>query len=257
MKEKYYNINSGGFSVRCKVYYNDLRQTDRVAVAFHGFGGHKDGRAIARFADRALSRYPRAAVLSFDLPCHGEDGQKKLSLDDCDRYITLVLEDVGTRFPDAEVYAYATSFGAWLLLKYLLEHGNPFRKIVLRCPALHMYEAMCRRILSPLDLEKLEKGREVLAGFDRKVKIGSEFMQELKDAEVSGKDFLPFADDILLLHGTKDEIIPIEYSREFADSNVIELVEAKNADHRFTDPQILNQAIADSLKFLFESGGEP
>ncbi|MCR5136843.1 MAG: alpha/beta fold hydrolase [Oscillospiraceae bacterium] len=254
MKIKYYSINDGVFSVRCKLCYNDLHAVDAVVIAFHGFGGHKDNRAAERFADRALSRYPHTALLSFDLPCHGEDGQKKLSLAACDRYITLVLNDVREKYPEAELYAYATSFGAWLCLKYLQDHGNPFRKIVLRCPSLRMLEAMQVRILSSADLEKLGKNREVLAGFDRKVKISSEFMRELETAEVSEADFLPFADDLLILHGTKDEIIPIAYSRDFADRNVIELIEVKNADHRFSDPQIMNQAIADSLKFLFESG---
>lgn len=238
--------------MRCKLFSNDPRTADAMILAFHGFGGHKDGKAIERFADRALSRFPHAAVLSFDLPCHGEDGQKKLTMSACDSYIGLVLKDIEEKYPDAPVYAYATSFGGWLCLKYIYEHGNPFRKIVLRCPALRMYWALYEKILTPLDLEKLEKGKEVLAGFDRKVKITRDFVQELQDFELSEKDFMPYADDILILHGTKDEIIPIEDSRAFADANVIELIEVKNADHRFTDPQILNQAIADSLKYMFD-----
>ncbi len=251
MNEKYYNINADGFSVRCKLYTNGRGAVHSLVIAFHGFGGHKDNRAVLHFAERTLIKYPVSAVLSFDLPCHGEDGQKKLSLKSCDSYIRLVLLDSRDRFPDATFFAYSTSFGAWLCLNYFLEHGNPFEKTVLRCPCVKMYRAMTEVILSPLDMERLNRGRDVLAGFDRKVKISRDFLDELQRRELSDADFIPFADSILILHGSKDEIIPAREVSEFADRNIIELHEIPNADHRFTDPQIMNQAIADSIRFLF------
>ncbi len=251
MNERYYNINADGYSVRCKLYSNGKASADRLVIAFHGFGGHKDNRAVQRFAERMLSKYPASAVLSFDLPCHGEDGQKKLSLKACERYIQILLSDSEERFPNAALFAYATSFGAWLCLNYFLAHGAVFEKTVLRCPCVNMYRAMTEVILSSDDLEKLQRGRDVLAGFDRKVKISRDFLTELMDNDLSEEDFIPFAENILILHGTKDEIVPVRDVLSFADRNIIEVLEIPNADHRFTDPQIMNQAIADSMGFLF------
>ncbi len=251
MTEKYYSINEAGYSVRCKLYCNRPDTVRALVIAFHGFGGHKDNRAAMRFAERATSKKPDCAVLCFDFPCHGEDGQKKISLPNCDEYIKIVLKDVSIRYPQAELYAYGTSFGGYLCLKFIWENGNPFRKIFLRCPVVKMYDAMVSAILGPEELEKLRKGKDVLAGFDRKVKISPDFLEEIREFDVSQKDYLEFADDILIMHGAKDEIVPIEDDRKFADDNVIEFVEVPKADHRFTDPKIMDQAIAEGMKFLF------
>ena len=42
MKNKYFNINEKGHSVRCKLYFNDLRAIKRVVICLHGFTGHMD-----------------------------------------------------------------------------------------------------------------------------------------------------------------------------------------------------------------------
>ena len=252
--EKYYNINSDGFSVRCKLYTDGKLPIRALIIAFHGFGGHKENRAAARFADRAISRHPGTAVLCFDLPCHGEDGQKKLSLQACDAYYDLILRDSREKYPEAVFYALAVSFGAWLCLREFLINGNPFKRVILRCPSLRMAEAVKTRILTPEDLEKLGKGKDTLAGFDRKVKINQTFLDDLQVADIYYNNFMDYADDILVQHGTKDEVIPIDEVREFCDRNVIELDEIQNADHRFTDPGLMDRAIANALRFLFEAG---
>ena len=252
MKEKYFNINDSGYSVRCKLYTDEKQPVKSLVVAFHGFGGHKDNRAVYHFAEKALSRYPHTAVLCFDLPCHGEDGQKKISLQMCSAYISSVLKEAKRRFPEAVLFAYATSFGAYLCLKEIHEHENPFRKTVLRCPAIRMYDALQNTILGDLEKEKLQKGKDVLAGFDRKVKISPAFLEEIRAFDLTRCDFIDEADALLILHGTKDEIIPPDTVREFAEDNVIEYIPMENADHRFSDPQIMNLVIAEMLKFYFE-----
>ena len=63
-------------------------------------------------------------------------------------------------------------------------------------------------------------------------------------------DYIDYADDLLIIHGTKDEIIPFEVSAEFADRNVIELIPMENGDHRFTDPRIMDFAIHTIIEFI-------
>jgi len=96
------------------------------------------------------------------------------------------------------------------------------------------------------------KGKPVLVGFDRKIKISMPFLEELKAADITKYDFIDYADDMVILHGTKDEIIPIEVSAKFADDNVIEFIPMQNGDHRFTDPRIMDLAIHKIIEF-FES----
>ena len=146
-------------------------------------------------------------------------------------------------------YAYGTSFGGYMLLRYLANHGNPFRKVALRCPAINMQETLLRAIATDEDRANLAAGKPVLAGFDRKVKIGPQFIEALQAVDLREMPFFDYADDILIIHGTADEIVPMEDSAQFADDNVIEFVPIEGADHRFRDPKKMDAAIASIIGF--------
>ncbi|MBQ6469215.1 MAG: alpha/beta fold hydrolase [Lachnospiraceae bacterium] len=247
---KYFDINEAGCSIRCGIYTNQPREARSAVIFGHGFGGHKDNRAAERFAGKLLSKHKDAAVITFDWPCHGEDGRKNLTLADCDTYLKEVIRYAKDSLHAEDLYGYATSFGGFLFLKYIAEHGMPFRKAVFRCPAVTMHESLCTRIMNNGDLEKLGKGKPALVGFDRKVRITASFLEELKEADIRKREYFDWADDLLIIHGTKDEIIPFEAVRDFAESNVIEFVPAENADHRFTDPKIMDLAIHTMITFM-------
>lgn len=247
---KYFNINSEGCSICCKLYQNEGQKADKVVLFGHGFGGHRDNRAAERFAKRILSKNKSAAVVTFDWPCHGSDVRKTLRLEDCASYLQQVCAYIGRTFAPEALLAYCTSFGGYLFLKYISENGSPFKRIALRCPAVNMYEIMTERILSEDDRTKLEKGKPVLAGFDRKIKVDKPFIDSLKEADIMQRDFLEFADDILIIQGTADEVVPPEAVSRFADDNCILYEAVEGADHRFQDPTKMDAAIAEITAFL-------
>ena len=251
--EKYFDINESGYSVRCKLYCSSVSAVKRAVIFGHGFGGHKDNKAAEKFAGKIVAKHKDIGVITFNWPCHGDDARKNLLLSECDTYLTLVIRYVGNWFHTEELYAYATSFGGYLFLKYIAEHGNPFRRIALRCPAIKMYQSITNRIMTKDDWDKIQKGKPVLVGFDRKIKIGKPFLDDLEEADITKNDYIDYADNILILHGTKDEVISFADSEEFADQNVIEFVPVQNADHRFTDPKTMDLAIHKIITF-FDSG---
>ena len=248
--QKYFEINRLGHNVRCKLYYRDLHTAARAVVFGTGFAGHKDNKAAERFAETALSKYKDVAVAVFNWPGHGDDVKKKLLLEDHDTYLTLVTEELRERFGMRELYAYATSYGGYLVLKYISEHGNPFRKIALRCPAVDMYDVLTRAIMKEDEFDRIAKGRDALVGFDRKISVSRAFLDQIKANDIRGRDFLEFAEDILILHGTKDEVVPFESCRAFAEDNLIEFVPVEGADHRFMDPEHMNRANKAVLQFF-------
>lgn len=259
MNTKYFDINESGHSIRCKLYANDVRRQgmgsdayafDKVILAGHGFGGHMDNKATERFAERVLSKNKDVAIMTFNLPCHGNDVKKKLLLEDCIAYIELAISYIRDEFGVDEIYGFAISFSGYLFLKYVHEHAGDFKKLVLRCPAVRAYETLVHSIMKAGDMEALDKGKEVLIGFDRKIKITKHYLDQLAKQDVCKLDFIDLADDILVIHGTADEVVPCEYSESFCEDNVIELVKVDNADHRFRDPLLMDKAIKYTIEFM-------
>jgi len=249
--ERYFEINESGHNIRCKLYCTDPRTVTKIVVFGHGFGGHKDNGAAKTFAERMISKYKGTALVTFNWPCHGDDVKKKLYLEDCGTYLELVVRYLEQKYDTRELYAYATSFGGYLTLKYLSERGNPFRKVALRCPAVDMYQVLTRTIVASEELEKLEKGKEVPVGFDRKVLISPQFLKELQEKDIRSCDYLDYAEDILILHGTADEIVPFASAQSFAEDQLMEFIPIQGADHRFRSQQCMDQAIKQILAFFF------
>ena len=248
--EKYFEINDSGCNIKCKLYSSQTDGIENLVVFCHGFGGHKDNSAAAKYASRLLSKHKGTAVLTFDWPCHGDDVRKKLTLDDCGTYLGLVVKYADSQLGCRNLCTYDTSFGGYLVLKYIGEHGNPFSKVALRCPAVNMYDVLTKNIIRPDELAALSKGREVLVGFDRKIKVSPAFLSQLQAADITKYHYTDVAKDILIMHGTEDEIVPFEAVRAFAEKNQIDFIPVEGADHRFIDPRKMDEAIAYTMLFL-------
>lgn len=250
LMEKYFEINEKGHNIRCKLYFGKIPDIKKVVVFCHGFAGHKDNKSAQRFAEKTVSKHKDTAIVTFNWPCHGDDVKKKLLMDDCTEYLTLVLEYVKKQFHTEDIYAYGTSFGGYMILKYIIEHKNPFKRIALRCPAITMHEAMTKTIMKDADFEKLEKGKPCSVGFDRKVDMNLQFLKDLESFDVRTHDYLDQAYDICILHGAKDEVIPFEESKKFADDNLIEFYPFETADHRFSNLTDMDLATKIILEFF-------
>ena len=252
MNIKYHTINSNGCSIRCKLFYSDLNSICRAVLFAHGFGGHKETKAAERFAEAAVAKRKGTLVMAFDWPCHGEDARTKLRLTDCGEYITLCTSYLSELAGAGNISVCATSFGGYLILKYIAENGNIFHRIALRSPAVNMYQVITQNVMNEDNRKDILRGKETLVGFDRKVKISPEFLQELENADITKLSFMDYCDDILILHGKKDEIVPFDAVKSFADDNLIECIAFEKADHRFIDQKMMGEAIAKMICFLFE-----
>lgn len=250
MKIKYISLQRVNTNIRCKVYYPDDMKIKSLVIYGHGFTGHKDNKAAEKLAEKLISKNKGFGLLTFDLPCHGEDVKKKLSLTDCLWYYEVVINDAKAVLKAEKLYLTATSFGAFLALLYISEKENPFEKIVLRSSAINMYKTLSDALITDEISEKLNKKKEAEVGFDRKIIITSQFVDELQKIKLLEKDFMDYADDILMIHGTKDEIAPFEDAKRFSEENVIDFEAVEGADHRFKDINKLEYANARTIMFF-------
>lgn len=247
---KYFDINEDGHSIRCKMYYGkDPRAVTHWVVATHGFGGDKDNKPIEKFAGRITGKYKGYGVVTFDWPAHGKDASSHLDLDESLDYLRLVTENAKGRSGVEKVYNYSTSMGGYFTLLSLHRFGNPYERVALRCPAIR-FAAVMDGLLSDEDRTRLAHKGEVEMGFDRKITIPQGFLDDIAANDVSACDYLEWAERILVIHGTKDQMVPLADSEKFCDDNVVELIEVANADHPFTNPQYMDQAIAAVIDFF-------
>lgn len=248
--EKYFEINTQGNNIRCKEYFEDRRAVEKAVIFCTGFAGHKDNNAANRFAGKLLAKHKDAAVVVFNWPAHGDDVKKKLALEDCDTYLDLVVREVKNRYGISQLYSYATSFGGYLVLKYISEHDNPFQKIALRCPAVDMYDVLTRAIMKDDEYDRVLKGKDVPVGFDRKIIVPCSLLDDLKENDIREQDYLDHADNILIIHGTEDEVVPFEEGRLFAENNLIDFIPVQGADHRFQKPAHMSLANKSVMDFF-------
>ncbi len=249
--EKHFSINSNGCSIKCKLYSNGEFTFDNVVICCHGFAGNKESTAFAKLAEKTLALNNSTAFIAYDLPSHGEDARPNIDLDACGLYLNTVTDYARTKLKAVNMYACCTSFSGYILLKYIHEHGNPFKKAVLRCPAVTIYRLMNETILSSDDLVKLKKTKCVTVGFERKIKVTKKFMDELEANDVTSYSFAEFADDLLIIHGTGDKTVPFEYVSDFAENNGIPLFAIEGADHRYKDPAHMSSFVNAAYKHFF------
>ncbi|MBQ9250354.1 MAG: alpha/beta hydrolase [Oscillospiraceae bacterium] len=258
--EEYFAHRAEGHVIQGKLYCTDRDDIRTVILFGHGFGGHKDNLAAEKFAARVRAQNEHTALVTFNWPCHGDDAALKLRLETCDDYLRLmhayIQENFGAKEASSGVhsppalYAYANSFGAYLFLKYVSEHSNPFQKIVLRSPAVNMYDVLMKTIMTESDREQIRKGNTVQVGFDRKIEVDQIFLESLKKTEIIARDFLPYAKDILIFHGTRDEVASFDASKAFAEKNGIGFVPIEDGDHRFLDPAKMHIASEGMIAFF-------
>ena len=251
--EKRFDINKDGYSIRCRLICSNHQKTARtfshIVLVTHGFGSSKDTAGTQHFGEHLAAKYSDYAALAFDWPCHGEDARKKLTVEESMTYLDLVIQYAREELQAETLYIYSTSFGGYVTLRYLIEKGNPFKKIALRCPAINMYQTMCD-FIPEADKSKLRKGKEIQVGFDRKMKIDQHFLDSLRDFDILKQEYFDYADDMIVIHGTKDEMVPFEISEQVAENNVIEFIPVEGANHPFQNPNHMALAIHKIIEFF-------
>ena len=235
---------SGIYDIPLKRYEPEGKVTGFV-VAVHGFGGDKESSAIKALAEQMTAR--GSAVIAFDLPGHGASkADEYFCAANCRLDLENVFEHARRLYPKAERKAvFATSFGGYITLLTLDTLPEDVR-VVLRAPAVDM-RATFERLL-PCTTDEYKKAGTVEMGFERKLNVPYSFYDELCENDISQR---PFDRDVLIIHGSKDDIVLPEYIRRFCDANPkAKLVVIKGADHRFKGESEIEKVITAASEYI-------
>lgn len=234
--------------INCKIFKPN-KEAEKILIAIHGFGGDCESSVIENVA-RGLEGLG-IVVFGFDLPCHGKDKMtEELKLSNCLERIEKVVNIVKQKYKEKQISFFATSFGAYLLLKYLEKNKCNFEKIILRAPAIFMHDIFIEKILveQGYSFENINNCHVEL-GYERKMICGQDFLKELKINNLEGF----YCDKhIDIIQGDKDDIVNVfdneKYFRDhFKDYKIYYI---KGADHRFKNKGEMEQIVSISKTIL-------
>ncbi len=250
MMFRYFDIGSPVGSIRCKAYYKEQPNVEKAVIFGTGFAGHKDTNAAAVFAEELFAEHDDVIVVVFNWPAHDDDEKTTLSLVDCGAYLEQVIRTVGADFGARRLFANATSFGGYMMLKYISEHGDPFEKTALRCPAVNLFDVLANTIMTKDEYDRVMNGGAVSIGFDRTVTLTRSFIEDVAANDIRQRDYRAVADSLLILHGTADEVVAFEEGERFAARQQIGFVPVPGADHRFQQPAHRSLVDREIMKFF-------
>ena len=214
-----------------------------IVIAMHGFAGDKASGCIKLLEDRL--KQMNVGLIKFDWPGHGESETNGdyLTIYNCLSDLNSIVKHIEKNNNNCNLVAFSTSFGGYLTLLYNYYNPNVFNHIILRSPAIKMYDVLENNILTDQMKLELRKNGYFHYGFERILKVSLEFINELRDENI----FKLYSDRnlnyISIIHGTDDDVVPISDSELFSNIHNCNIYPIKGADHRYKKNGELDEVI--------------
>lgn len=222
----------------------EVGELKAMLIAVHGFSSSKESFMLVQLAP--ILKKHGIGLVALDLPGHGSRIDEKLNIKDCLDAIAKVENEV-KKIYKGKISLTGSSFGGFLLLRYLHKNNNEYDRVILRAPALEQ--------INVWKYDQSEGGRELIATLEK----GQSALQGKMIVEPSLLDdffkfdifnHLDIDDDVKIIYGSEDTTV--------SNKNIIKLAEMKNweafcidgADHFFRRPSDV-KATGDFIIDLF------
>ena len=235
--------------IPCKAFMPRSDAVELAVLAIHGFSGSKDGPTIDTLVNSLCPH--GAAVHCFDFPAHGGHpaGGEALTLGNCADTLLSAARHMNDAQPHARKGDFATSFGGYMTLLCLDELESIFGgfDLVLKAPAVKMAETFERAIVGD-KMEQLEQQGFIELGFQRKMDVRKEYLDELRAHDVCRDYGRP----MLVIHGDSDEVVLPANIDEFVAANPLaKLVRIPGAGHDFKGEGQLEAVVEAARTWFF------
>ena len=219
-----------------------------LVVICHGFGGTKSLRRFVRLA-RILEKN-KIAAFRFDFEGCGDSGGDletttvKKQVADLESVMNWILKQ---RWVNKNRIGFiGHSLGAVIAAFYVVKTKFPARALVLWAPAFELGR-LFPIWRTPQELKKWKKWGYFV---HKDKKMGINFLRENQDKDYSFV-LTQISAPILIIHGQKDETIPINFSKKLAKNyKDIKLLVLLKADHNFEDYYIQQELIKKTVAWF-------
>ena len=252
MEEKVYFKNSKGLNL-CGILSNPTPSKEKpIMILCHGFSTNKNSRTYVRLQE-ILNKH-QISTFRFDFFGHGEsEGNFE------DITISEAVDDIlnAIKFLKNQGYTkiglVGSSFGGIASLMAASKTNDLF-VLALKSPVSN-YEEREYATKSKEELEEWKnKGyRYYISGDGRRLKLNYTFFEDFKNNngyKAAQKIKIP----TLIVHGDKDESVPIEQSKKIASlikNCRLEIIEG--ADHRYSKPEDFKKMLDLISKFTIKN----
>ena len=252
MEEKVYFKNSKGLNL-CGILSNPTSSKEKpIIILCHGFSTSKNSHTYVKLQE-ILNKH-QISTFRFDFFGHGESEGKFEDIT-----ISEAVDDILNAIEFLKNQGYTkiglvgSSFGGIASLMAASKTNDLFI-LALKSPVSNYKE----REYATKSKEKLEewknKGfRYYVSGDGRRLKLNYTFFEDSKNNngyEAAKKIKTP----VLIVHGDKDESVPIEQSKKTAsliENCKLEIIEG--ADHRYSKPEDFEKMLDLISKFIIEN----
>ena len=230
--------------------YLPENQVNEIVIGVHGFAGDKESSVLIVLANE-LNKHNKA-LISFDLPCHGEnDKTKVLNLSDCISSIKTIFDYVKENYTNIPISVFATSFGGYLTLNYLSKNNEDLHKLILRAPAVYMHKILETVILPEHNFKKEDLNKTINLGYENPLLVDNKFLMDLQNLNLENSKTTSHF--LYILQGKQDDVVNPDDNAKFFNKyypNQHKFIYFENADHRFKKPGELEKIISDTLSIL-------
>ena len=231
--ERYFSLSEGPLRIPCRIYEPDFGAPRFCILGVHGFGAGKDTQVLTALSEE-MGIFG-AATVCFDFPAHGDNPLQSdaLTLDNCVETLLYTARWAHNRYPGMDFCVFASGFGAYVTLIALerLEELVGKVKLVLQTPNLRMSDTVLA--MTGLTAEDFKARGSITLNAARKFEVTYDFYKQLRENVA----LATYDGPMLLLHGERDEYLPMEDMLSFRRINDhCKLVVIPGADHQFLAP---------------------
>ncbi len=219
-----------------------------LVIICHGFGTTKTKRKYIRLA-RTLEKN-KIASFRFDFEgCGDSEGDietitLKRCLSDLVSAMKCVLKQ--RNINRNKIVFLGSSFGATIVASFITQRKLPVKTLVFWSPALsqkELFQLWCTK-------SELKKWKEKGYRIHKEKKMGVSYFRENENKDYTSL-LSQIKTPILIIHGQKDETVPIKFSKKLVrDYKNIKLIAIPKADHKFEDYHIQTALIQKTVRWF-------
>lgn len=192
-----------------------------VVIGVHGFTGSKESDNISSLSSE-LEEKGDSIIFSGDFPMHGQSNAEKgkLTVKNCLTDLGDIVKYAKEKYPNANFFLFANSFGSYISFLYLSQHDDCFKAAILRAPAINMKRVLYEKIFPDKNLTVKDFLENGMYASKKTIYIDKKFIDELEEKDVFKIFRNQYKTPVFIYQGTADILMTPEEVSSFVNQNM-------------------------------------